>query len=67
VPAAGRHDFFLGTGVGTKAYAIIEQGRIGRCQLAPAGSRAIIEEGGHHEVQGQEEGAEKKLDRRGRT
>jgi chromosome segregation protein len=32
-------DFFLGTGVGTKAYAIIEQGRIG--QIVSAKSRAL--------------------------
>ena len=38
-------DFFLGTGVGTKAYAIIEQGRIGQIVSArPQDRRAIIEE-----------------------
>ena len=38
-------DFFLGTGVGTKAYAIIEQGRIGQIVSSrPEDRRAIIEE-----------------------
>jgi chromosome segregation protein len=38
-------DFFLGTGVGTKAYAIIEQGRIGQIVSArPQDRRTIIEE-----------------------
>ena len=38
-------DFFLGTGVGTKAYAIIEQGRIGQIVSArPMDRRAIIED-----------------------
>ncbi len=38
-------DFFLGTGVGTKAYSIIEQGRIGMIVSArPQDRRSIIEE-----------------------
>ena len=38
-------DLFLGTGVGTKAYAIIEQGRIGQIVSSrPQDRRAIIEE-----------------------
>lgn len=39
------NDFFLGTGVGTKAYSIIEQGRIHEIILAkPQEKRLIIEE-----------------------
>src|SRR6266568_748460 len=38
-------DFFLGTGIGTKAYAIIEQGRIGMIVSAkPEDRRLILEE-----------------------
>lgn len=38
-------DFFLGTGVGTKAYSIIEQGRVNEIISAkPADRRLIIEE-----------------------
>jgi chromosome segregation protein len=38
-------EFFLGTGVGTKAYAIIEQGRIGQIVSSrPQDRRMIIEE-----------------------
>src|SRR5262249_14078837 len=38
-------DFFLGTGVGTKAYSIIEQGRVGMIVSAkPEDRRLIIEE-----------------------
>ena len=38
-------DFFLGTGVGTKAYAIIEQGRIGLIVSSrPEDRRGLIEE-----------------------
>ncbi len=38
-------DFFLGTGVGTKAYAIIEQGRIGFIVSSrPEDRRALIDE-----------------------
>lgn len=38
-------DFFLGTGVGTKAYSIIEQGRVGQIVMAkPEERRGIIEE-----------------------
>jgi len=35
-------DFFLGTGVGTKAYAIIEQGRIGQIVSSRPGDRRLI-------------------------
>ncbi|MBI5511136.1 MAG: chromosome segregation protein SMC [Deltaproteobacteria bacterium] len=39
------HDLFLGTGVGTRAYSIIEQGRIGFIVSArPEDRRTIIEE-----------------------
>jgi chromosome segregation protein len=39
------HDLFLGTGVGTKAYSIIEQGRIGLIVSSrPEDRRTIIEE-----------------------
>src|SRR5215475_1369896 len=38
-------DFFLGTGIGTKAYAIIEQGRVGMIVSAkPEDRRLILEE-----------------------
>ncbi|MBF0105570.1 MAG: chromosome segregation protein SMC [Deltaproteobacteria bacterium] len=38
-------DFFLGTGVGTKAYSIIEQGRVGMVvESKPEDRRSIIEE-----------------------
>ena len=57
-------DFFLGTGVGTKAYAIIEQGRIGQIVSArPADRRAIIEEAaGITKFKAKKKAAEKKLD-----
>src|SRR6266571_7009133 len=35
-------DFFLGTGVGTKAYSIIEQGRVGMIVSAKAEERRLI-------------------------
>ncbi|MCX5743939.1 MAG: AAA family ATPase [Proteobacteria bacterium] len=57
-------DFFLGTGVGTKAYAIIEQGRIGQIVSSrPADRRAIIEEAaGITKFKSKKKAAEKKLD-----
>ncbi len=57
-------DFFLGTGVGTKAYAIIEQGRIGQIVSArPADRRMIIEEAaGITKFKAKKKAAEKKLD-----
>jgi chromosome segregation protein len=57
-------DFFLGTGVGTKAYAIIEQGRIGQIVSArPQDRRAIIEEAaGITKFKSKKKAAEKKLE-----
>ena len=57
-------DFFLGTGVGTKAYAIIEQGRIGQIVSSrPADRRMIIEEAaGITKFKVKKKAAEKKLD-----
>ncbi|MCW5804479.1 MAG: AAA family ATPase [Deltaproteobacteria bacterium] len=57
-------DFFLGTGVGTKAYAIIEQGRIGQIVSSrPQDRRAIIEEAaGITKFKAKRKAAEKKLD-----
>jgi len=57
-------DFFLGTGVGTKAYAIIEQGRIGQIVSArPQDRRAIIEEAaGITKFKSKKKAAERKLD-----
>jgi len=57
-------DFFLGTGVGTKAYSIIEQGRIGQIVSArPVDRRAIIEEAaGITKFKSKKKAAEKKLD-----
>ena len=57
-------DFFLGTGVGTKAYAIIEQGRIGQIVSSrPQDRRAIIEEAaGITKFKAKKKAAERKLD-----
>jgi chromosome segregation protein len=57
-------DFFLGTGVGTKAYSIIEQGRIGQIVSArPADRRAIIEEAaGITKFKAKKKAAERKLE-----
>lgn len=57
-------DFFLGTGVGTKAYAIIEQGRIGQIVSSrPQDRRLIIEEAaGITKFKSKKKAAEKKLD-----
>ena len=51
-------EFFLGTGVGSKAYAIIEQGRIGFIVSSRAEDRRglIDEAAGITKLQGQEEG-----------
>ena len=57
-------EFFMGTGVGTKAYAIIEQGRIGQIVSSrPADRRMIIEEAaGITKFKAKKKAAEKKLD-----
>nr|HEX4317613.1 chromosome segregation protein SMC [Kofleriaceae bacterium] len=57
-------DFFLGTGAGTKAYAIIEQGRIGQIVSSrPTDRRAIIEEAaGITKFKAKKKAAERKLD-----
>jgi chromosome segregation protein len=57
-------DFFLGTGVGTKAYSIIEQGRIGQIVSArPQDRRAIIEEAaGITKFKAKKKAAERKLE-----
>ena len=51
-------EFFLGTGVGSKAYAIIEQGRIGFIVSSrPEDRRGLIDEAaGITKLQGEEEG-----------
>ena len=57
-------DFFLGTGVGTKAYAIIEQGRIGQIVSSrPQDRRLIIEEAaGITKFKSKKKAAERKLE-----
>lgn len=57
-------DFFLGTGIGTKAYAIIEQGRIGQIVSSrPQDRRLIIEEAaGITKFKSKKKAAEKKLE-----
>ncbi|HTJ42211.1 MAG TPA: chromosome segregation protein SMC [Kofleriaceae bacterium] len=57
-------DFFLGTGVGTKAYSIIEQGRIGQIVSArPQDRRSIIEEAaGITKFKSKKKAAERKLE-----
>jgi chromosome segregation protein len=57
-------DFFLGTGVGTKAYSIIEQGRIGQIVSSrPADRRLIIEEAaGITKFKSKKKAAERKLE-----
>src|SRR5690606_24503889 len=57
-------DFFLGTGVGTKAYSIIEQGRVGMIVSARAGDRrAIIDEAaGITKFKAKKKAAERKLE-----
>src|SRR5262249_12999341 len=57
-------DFFLGTGAGTKAYSLIEQGRVGQIVSArPQDRRAIIEEAaGITKFKSKKKAAEKKLE-----
>ncbi len=57
-------NLFLGTGVGTKAYSIIEQGRIGQIVSSrPADRRLIIEEAaGITKFKSKKKAAEKKLE-----
>jgi chromosome segregation protein len=57
-------DFFLGTGVGTKAYSIIEQGRIGQIVSSrPQDRRHIIEEAaGITKFKTKKKAAERKLE-----
>jgi chromosome segregation protein len=58
------HDFFLGTGVGTKAYSIIEQGRVGMIVSAkPDERRLIIEEAaGITKFKKKKQAAERKME-----
>ena len=62
-------DFFLGTGVGTKAYSIIEQGRIGLIVSSrPEDRRAIIEEAaGITKFKAKKKPAERKMEQTRRT
>ena len=57
-------DFFLGTGVGARAYAIIEQGRVGMIVSSkPEDRRALIEEAaGITKFKAKKKAAEKKMD-----
>src|SRR5688572_1357564 len=57
-------DFFMGTGVGTKAYSIIEQGRIGMIVSArPQDRRLIVEEAaGITKFKAKKKAAERKLE-----
>ncbi len=57
-------EFFLGTGVGTKAYSIIEQGRIGLIVSAkPEDRRALIEEAaGITKFKAKKRAAERKIE-----
>jgi|GEM_PF-57883 len=58
-------EFFLGTGVGTKAYSIIEQGRIGMIVSSrPQDRRTLIEEAaGITKFKSKKRAAERKLDK----
>ena len=58
------HELFLGTGVGTKAYSIIEQGRIGFIVSAkPKDRRHLIEEAaGITKFKAKKKAAERKMD-----
>ncbi|HEX2386292.1 MAG TPA: hypothetical protein VHL99_07000, partial [Candidatus Binatia bacterium] len=58
-------EFFLGTGVGSKAYSIVEQGRVDELVNAkPEERRIIIEEAaGTSKYKGRKQIAERKLDR----
>lgn len=66
VPARLRdvQDFFLGTGVGTKAYSIIEQGRVGLIVSAkPEERRLLIEEAaGITKFKKKKQAAERKME-----
>ncbi len=57
-------DIFLGTGVGTKAYSIVEQGKIGLIVSArPEDRRALIEEAaGITKYKSRKKAAERKMD-----
>ncbi len=57
-------DFFLGTGIGTKAYSIIEQGRVGMIVSAkPEDRRLIIEEAaGITKFKKKKQAAERKME-----
>ncbi|HKE14396.1 MAG TPA: chromosome segregation protein SMC [Kofleriaceae bacterium] len=57
-------DFFLGTGIGTKAYSIIEQGRVGQIVSSrPQDRRYIIEEAaGITKFKSKKKAAERKLE-----
>src|SRR6476469_3360849 len=57
-------DFFMGTGVGTKAYSIIEQGRVGMIVSSkPEDRRFLIEEAaGITKYKAKKKAAEKKMD-----
>src|SRR5204863_115778 len=57
-------DFFLGTGVGTKAYSIIEQGRVGMIVTSkPEDRRMLIEEAaGITKYKAKKKAAERKMD-----
>ncbi len=58
-------DFFMGTGVGTKAYSIIEQGRIGMIVSArPQDRRALVEEAaGITKFKAKKRAAERRLEK----
>ncbi len=58
-------DFFMGTGIGTKAYAIIEQGRIGMIVSSrPQERRMLVEEAaGITKFKAKKKAAERKLDK----
>ena len=58
------HEFFLGTGVGTKAYSIVEQGTIGSLISArPEDKRRFIEEAaGISKFKARKETAQRKMD-----
>jgi chromosome segregation protein len=57
-------DFFLGTGVGTKAYSIIEQGRVGMIVSAKADERRLIieEAAGITKFKKKKQAAERKME-----
>src|SRR5262249_20670762 len=57
-------EFFLGTGVGTKAYSIIEQGRVGMIVSAKAEERRLIieEAAGITKFKKKKQAAERKME-----